>query len=318
MDDKAGVSSFWVEENDGKAQNPIKKKRKYRNQKKEFDGWGSTSLIRFLQSIGRDRSNELTQSEVTDVVNEYVKQNNLISATKKKRVVCDQRLHLLFGRKTIGRLKINELLESHFAENRGKSDDDIFFNLDDDSDDEDAVGTSQTPKSASLERKSQPKKLAREKPKSCFAAIIPFNIKLVYLRRSLVEELLKNHETFERKVIGGFIRIKCDPNDYLRKNSHQLLQVTGVKKSSGINAGILLQVSGFFKDISINMLSDEYFSEEECKDLHQRVKDGLLKKPMIVDVEKMARALHEDMTKHVLSELLCSLVFQLLHSCRIQ
>ncbi|XP_019436834.1 PREDICTED: uncharacterized protein At5g08430-like isoform X2 [Lupinus angustifolius] len=278
MDDKAGDDSFWVEEIDGKAQNPIRKRRKHRKQKKEFDGWGSTLLIGFLRSIGRDTSNELTQSEVTDIVNEYVKQNNLISAMKKKRVVCDQRLHLLFGRKTIGRLKINDLLESHFAENRDKSDDDIFFNSDDE---EDAVGTSQTPKSASSERKSQPKKLAREKQKSCFAAFIPFNIKLVYLRRSLVEELLKNHETFETKVIGGFIRIKCDPNDYLQKNSHQLLQVTGVKKGSGISTGILLEVSGFFKDVSINMLSDDNFSEEECKNLHQRVKDGLLKKPMI-------------------------------------
>ncbi|KAE9588334.1 hypothetical protein Lalb_Chr22g0354251 [Lupinus albus] len=40
---------------------------------------------------------------------------------------------------------------------------------------------------------------------------------------------------------------------------------------------------------------------EECKDLHQRVKDGLVKKPMIVDVERTARALHEDMTKHWLA-----------------
>ncbi|KAE9586134.1 putative chromatin remodeling SWIB-Plus-3 family [Lupinus albus] len=316
MDDKASADSFWIETINGKVQNPIRKKRKYKKQKKEFDGWGSTSLIRFLQSIGRDTSNEMTQSEVTNIINEYVKQNNLIHPTKKKRIVCDQGLHLLFGRKSIGRLKINNLLEPHFAENRDKSDDDIFFNSEDE-EEEDALGACQTPKSANSERKSQPKKLAREKPRSFFAAVIPFNIKLVYLRKSLVEELLKDPETFESKVIGGFIRIKCDPNDYLQKNSHQLLQVTGVNKGSGINGGNLLEVSGFFKDVSINMLSDDNFSEEECKDLHQRVKDGLIKKPMVVDIEQTARALHEDMTKHVCTELLWNLVLQLLHSCFI-
>ncbi|CAL0332636.1 unnamed protein product [Lupinus luteus] len=301
MDDKASADSSSVETINGKVQNPIKKKRKYKKQKKEFDGWGSTSLIRFLQSIGRDTSNVMSQSEVTNIVNEYVKQNNLIHATKKKRIMCDQRLHLLFGRKSIGRLKVGDLLEPHFVENRDKSDDDIFFNSDDDEEEEDALRTCQTPKSANSERKSQPKKLAREKPRSCFAAIVPFNIKLVYLRKSLVEELLKDPETFETKVVGGFIRIKCDPNDYLQKNSHQLLQVTGVNKGSGITGGILLEISGFFKDVSIKMLSDDNFSEEECKDLHQRVKDGLVKRPMIVDIEQTARALHEDMTKHWLA-----------------
>lgn len=225
MDDKAhDVGSFWIEEINGKVQNPIRKKRKYKTKKKEYDGWGSTSLIRFLQSIGRDTSKKLTQSDVTDIVNEYVRQNNLFHCTKKKRIVCDEKLHLLFGRKTIGRLKINDLLESHFAENCGDSDDDILFNSDDD---ENALGTCETPKMTNSEKKSQSKKPFMEKPKSCFATIIPFNIKLVYLRRSLVEELLKDPETFEIKVVGGFIRIRCDPNDYLQKNSHQLLQVTG-------------------------------------------------------------------------------------------
>ncbi|KAK7291246.1 hypothetical protein RIF29_06233 [Crotalaria pallida] len=310
MDD--GVDSFWVETINGQVQNqnPItRKKRKYRKHKKEYDGWGSTSLIRFLQSIGRDTTDKIPQSEVTDIINDYVKQNGLTHPTKKKRVVCDSRLQLLFGRKTIGRLKVSDLLEAHFAENCEKSDDDIFYNSDDDDDNE--FGMCETPKSANTERKSQPKKPALAKPKSCFAAVIPFNIKLVYLRRGLVQELLKDPETFESKVVGGFIRIKCDPKDYLQKNSHQLLQVTGVKKGSETNGGILLQASGFFKDININMLSDDNFSEEECKDLQQRVKDGLLKKPMIVDIEQTARVLHEDMTKHWLARELAILQNQI-------
>ncbi|GAU28484.1 hypothetical protein TSUD_294870, partial [Trifolium subterraneum] len=313
-DDGAAFGNFWVEEINGEVQTSVRKKRKYKPKKKEYNGWGSTSLIQFLESIGRDTTNKITQSDVTQIINDYVKQNNLIHPTKKKRIECDARLHLLFGRKSISRLKISDLLESHFVENCGQSDDDFLF---DSEDDEYVPGACETPKPASLERKSQPKKHVVEKPRSCFAAVNPFNIKLVYLKRSLVERLLKDPETFETKVVGIFIRIKCDPNDYLQKNSHQLLQITGewarhrdgedngshqqigIKKSSGVGGEIRLQASGFIKDISINMLSDDDFSEAECEDLHRRVKDGLLKRPMIVDLEEKARVLHEDMTKHV-------------------
>ncbi|WJX66802.1 hypothetical protein P8452_51317 [Trifolium repens] len=299
VDDGALFGNFWIEEINGEVQTSVRKKRKYKPKKKEYNGWGSTSLIQFLESIGRDTTNKITQSDVTQIINDYVKLNNLLHPTKKKRIECDARLHLLFGRKSISRLKISDLLESHFVENCGQSDDDFLF---DSEDDENVPGACETPKPASSERKSLPKKHVVEKPRSCFAAVNPFNIKLVYLKRSLVEELLKDAETFETKVVGSFIRIKCDPNDYLQKNSHQLLQITGIKKSSGVGGEIRLQASGFIKDISINMLSDDNFSEAECEDLHRRVKDGLLKRPMIVDLEEKARVLHEDMTKHWLAK----------------
>ncbi|KAI8531489.1 hypothetical protein RHMOL_Rhmol11G0139900 [Rhododendron molle] len=61
---------------------------------------------------------------------------------------------------------------------------------------------------------------------------------------------------------------------------------------------ILLQVPNMSMDIGVDMLSDDNFSEEECEDLRQKVKDGLLRKLTIVELEHKAKSLHEDITNH--------------------
>ncbi|TKY53330.1 hypothetical protein E2542_SST24857 [Spatholobus suberectus] len=82
MDDKPHDVSFWLEEINGKVQTPMRTKRKYKTKK-------------------RDTRTKISQSEVTNIIIEYVKQNNLFHKMKKKRIECDERLHSLFGRKTI-------------------------------------------------------------------------------------------------------------------------------------------------------------------------------------------------------------------------
>jgi hypothetical protein len=76
---------------------------------------------------------------------------------------------------------------------------------------------------------STPKGIS-ERYRRCFASLVHDNIKLIYLRKSLVMDLLKQPETFEHKVIGCFVRVKNDPKycTYHRpKTMYQLGQVTG-------------------------------------------------------------------------------------------
>lgn len=295
MGGKTDQESFlWVPEYDEQLCPPLTNlKRKGRSKKVKFDGWGSIPLIEFLQSIGKDTTQQISRYDVTDIINKYVNENKLVHSVKKKRVVSDKRLLSLFGKKSFLRIKIYDLLEAHYAENQFESDDDFLFS----SDEENNLFSSEKQKC----RKTPLKKLCLETPKSCWAAIVPDNIKLLYLKRSLVQDLLKDSETFERKVVGSFVRVKTDPNDYLQKNSHQLLQVIGTQNVPGTDdksTEILLKVSNFVKDIRIATLSDDNFSEEECEDLRQRVKGGLLRRPTVVELEEKAQILHEDITKH--------------------
>lgn len=61
--------------------------------------------------------------------------------------------------------------------------------------------------------------------------MVPHNINLVYLRRSLVEDLLRQQpETFEDMVVGSFVKVVDTNSTQLHskpKISQHLLQVTG-------------------------------------------------------------------------------------------
>ncbi|ESQ40790.1 hypothetical protein EUTSA_v10013270mg [Eutrema salsugineum] len=252
----------WVEE--GNVYSTGSRKRKARPKRFQFVGWGSRQLIEFLQSLGKDTTHKISRFEVSDTIARYISENGLLDPSNKKRVACDHKLISLFGTKTILRIKVYDLLEKHYQENQDDSEFDFLF------EDEPQI-ISPSDKIANRTRK------VVQKPNGTFAAIVTDNIKLLYLRKSLVQELVKSPDTFESKMLASFVRIKSDPNDYLQKNPYQLVQVTGVKKEPGTD-DFLLQVTNYITDVSISVLSDDNFSQ--------------------VEMEEKARSLHEDLTKH--------------------
>ncbi|KAK4278095.1 hypothetical protein QN277_015987 [Acacia crassicarpa] len=282
-------------------------KERTRDKKKEFTGWASRGLTEFLLCTGRDTSKVLSQHDVCSIIIQYSKENKLFHPEKKKRILCDAKLKSLFGRKSVNKNSLYNLLMPHFADNCEEMEDDTTSGSEDR--DKNEPVNCKRQRRLSLSSTSY-EDLVSEGHQSRFAAIVSSNIKLVYLKRSLIEELLTQPETFDGKVIGSFVRVKSDPNDYLQKNSHQLLQVAGIKrpsKNNEINKEILLHLSNVPIDVPVCKVSDDDFSQEECQDLNQRMKDGLLSQPTVLELEQKARSLHEDIIKHWIPRELASL-----------
>lgn len=232
-EDEDQISDYDGTEIESKCKKMQKKKRNrsavqtpVKSNKKEFIGWASRSLVEFLTSIGKSAKEKMSKYDVASIVNDYVKLNKLLQPNKRKMIMCDAQLYSLFRRRTISRNRVYELLEPHFAENYDDSDEDeLAYDPED--------GNEGIPKVCKRQRKLE---MENESPKidvednvnpSCLASIAVENIKLIYLKRSLLHELLKQPKTFEEKVIGCFVRAKSDPRDISTRNSHQLRQVEG-------------------------------------------------------------------------------------------
>ncbi|KAL2941930.1 hypothetical protein RDABS01_030280 [Bienertia sinuspersici] len=303
---------------------PKKLPRRNRGPKKiEFVGWASKSLIQFLGSIGVETSKKLSQDDVALLINKYVHENKLLHPDKKKTVLCDVRLRSLLGRKTISIYKINDSLEGHFLDNLDQSEDEGYSSGCEE--ENNPLPTKKQawwrkvgsfPHKGSLLEKFQQKEAVIEEPNntdvvveviySQYATIVPQNMKLIYLKKCLVEKLLEQHETFEGKVVGSFVKVKSDPFD--AKNPYHLLPVTGIQNPSDEHNGkVLLQVSNLPNDVPISKLSNDEVCEEDCVALRQKVESGLLPKPTVVELEKKAKDLHEDITKHWINRELCTL-----------
>ncbi|XP_015698055.1 zinc finger CCCH domain-containing protein 44-like isoform X2 [Oryza brachyantha] len=271
-------------------------KRK-RSNKKTYVGWGSKELMEFLSCIGKDTTKPLDQFVLTGVVKEYIQQRNLFNDRKRKSVTCDNQLHSLFRKRKVKSNMIHSLLELHLAENAAS--DDEFL------DSENDEGPSMKKKPPNC-LKAETSERDSKRNRNCFAALNQNNLKLIYLRRTLVMDLL-GQDMFEQKVVGSLVRVKNDFKNYsyrMSKKPYQLGVVTGIRKSSqkykikDKDTDILLCVSNMWDEIKISMLSEEDIEEDECNDLLMLAKKEVFKRPTIADLEEKAASIHVDIVNH--------------------
>ncbi|KAF3439796.1 hypothetical protein FNV43_RR18074 [Rhamnella rubrinervis] len=247
-------------------------KRK-KSSKQKFIGWGSKPLIEFLESIGIDTTKQLSRSKVDSIITEYIEEKKLVHPENKEMILCDTKLYSILGKSSLRKKKMYNLLEAHFLENSEQLEEHKQSSSDQDNGGNDNIS------------------------QQSYASIVAHNMKLVYLKRSLVEELLKQPESFEGKVVGSFVNVKMDPKDNYLGGSHQLLPVRGVKRIS--TGEVLIKVSSEPDYVHLSKISDFDFTEDECRTLQEKIKNGLLKKPTLLEIEEKATSLHEDITKHV-------------------
>lgn len=284
-------------------------RRKENSLTREFSSWASKELLEFIGYLKEDAEKSISLFEVQQLLLTYIKENRLQDPRKKSLIICDERLRSLFGKPTVGQFEMLKLLESHlpskqscFAEGNSTpssqgppTDNDYTIELDDS---KEKVGRSVTDKRRKS-RKKMEDKVARSNPND-FAAINVYNIGLIYLRRTLIEDLLEDLTSFNAKIVGSFVRIRISGGNR-QEVYYRLVQVVGTKKvGDAYNTGrkitdIILEILNLTKkeDVSIDAVSNQDFTEEECKRLRQSVRCGLVHRPTVSELEEKAKALHE-------------------------
>ncbi|KAM0926484.1 hypothetical protein ACQ4PT_003541 [Festuca glaucescens] len=173
--------------------------------------WASPELLEFVGHMRDGDQSFISQFDVQAILLEYVKKNDLRNPRRKSQIICDSRLHRLFRKTHVAHFEMLRLLEMHFLAsdastvNNGNHE---TINVNSAQIDDSGYGEI-TDKPCPGRKKRMHRKIEREPLGNLkdYAAIDMHNINLIYLRRSLMEDLLDD-PTFSDKISGGFVRIK--------------------------------------------------------------------------------------------------------------
>ncbi|XP_065014766.1 zinc finger CCCH domain-containing protein 19-like [Musa acuminata AAA Group] len=271
--------------------------------------WASDELLEFVAHMKNGDRSVLSQFDVQGLLLDYIKRNNLRDPRKKSQIICDSRLKNLFGKPCVGHFEMLKLLESHFlikevspldTEDKQGGVVDPDPDPDPDPDQTDTKGNSDASmKLAPDKRRKTRKKVEKELLTNLddYAAIDTHNISLMYLRRNLMEELLDDI-SFDEIVIGSFVRIRISGVGQ-RQDMYRLVQVVGTGKaaesykSGKKTTDVTLETINLNKKevITIDSISNQEFTEEECKRLRQSIKCGFIGRLTVGDVQEKARSL---------------------------
>ncbi|KAL3525316.1 hypothetical protein ACH5RR_013688 [Cinchona calisaya] len=264
--------------------------------------WASKELLELVAHVKNGDTSMLSQFDVQALLLDYIKRNNLRDPRRKSQIICDLRLKNLFGKPRVGHIEMLKLLEYHFLI---KDDDqkNAFIPAG-------IVGSVASHMGAdqnnslmlNQSKKRKTRKKGEEKTPQTnldeYAAIDIHNINLIYLRRNLMENLLGDEEKFHDMVVGSIVRIRISCNDP-KQDIYRLVRVVGTSKASvpyklgDKTTDIMLEVLNLNKKetTSIEAISNQEFSQEECRRLRQSIRFGLVKQWTVGEIQTKAIAL---------------------------
>lgn len=296
--------SEYEEEEDGDDEDEDENKPKRgRRRVREFVGWASKELVDFLQSMREDSKKPLSLLSLNKLLWAYVETHKLVNPRRRGQIMCDEKLQSLFGKKHVGKYEMMKLISVHIASKKTTAAKSWDFPS---GGDDDVVELDNSDDKRLKQRKSR-KKLEDTrhlKPDpSDYAAIDVKNISLIYLKRSLLDDL-RNDPDFESKVVGAFVRIRVPGMVNKSDTCYRLVQIVGIKQGHDTQnnvkvTDVILEILNLQKreEVTVDLVSSQDFTEEECQRLRQSVKCGLLKAMTVGELRAKARALREAKVK---------------------
>ncbi|XP_022751435.1 zinc finger CCCH domain-containing protein 44-like [Durio zibethinus] len=270
----------------------------------EGTNWATKELLEFVAHMKNGDISVLSLFDVQALLLQYITRSNLHDPCQKSQFVCDSRLIKLFGKERVDHFEMLRLLESHFFVQDPSRAIDTIRGLG-----TEAVATqlavdgnnySQTI-IANDERRKTRKKVDEKGQKANpdkSAAIDVHNMNLIYLKRSLMENLIDDADKFNDKVVGSFVRINIPGSDQ-KQDTYRLVQVIGTSKVAEPykigerTVDVMLEILNLDKKevVSIGGISNQEFSEDECQRLCQSIKCGPTKWFTVGEIQEKAMAL---------------------------
>ncbi|KAL4582683.1 hypothetical protein LXL04_007241 [Taraxacum kok-saghyz] len=268
----------------------------------EIKEWATKDLLDFVSHMKNGDTSLLSQFDVQELMLEYIKRNNLRDPRKKSQIICDSRLKILFGKPRVGHFEMLKLLEFHFFINEDLPKNtikNIGRQVDPDWNIENmvALGRDNNNKKRKNHKKGEERVVPQNKVDE-YAAIDVHNMNLIYLRRKLMENLIGSGEDFRVKAVGSIVRIRISGSDQ-KHDMYRLVQVVGTSKAEAPykigdkSVDIMLEVLNLDKKetVSVNTISNQDLSEDECRRLRQSVRCGLVKRFTVGDIQDKAVSL---------------------------
>ncbi|KAA8547456.1 hypothetical protein F0562_003680 [Nyssa sinensis] len=266
--------------------------------------WASKELLEFVAHMRNGDISVLSQFDVQALLLDYIKRNNLRDPRQKSQIICDLRLENLFGKPRVGHFEMLKLLEFHFLIKEDSQKDVIIQGniVDAILSQVEADGNHNDHPMMGKDKRRKPRRKCEERGPQTnlneYAAIDSHNINLIFLRRNLMENLIENDEKFHNKVVGSIVRIRISSSDQ-KQDIYRLVQVVGTSKvdvpaeTGKRTADVMLEILNLDKKeaIAIDTISNQEFSEDECRRLRQSIKCGLVKRLTVGDIQEKAMEL---------------------------